>query len=62
MNDAPHLRREDRQAVLDGRGKTAVSGDGEAGHFAEGEVRFYLIDWHQTFLSFFIGVGGYLFV
>jgi len=54
-----HLRHEkDRQTVLDGFGEGAVSRDGEAGHFAQGEMRFYLMDWLQTLLSFFIGVVG----
>jgi hypothetical protein len=52
--------------VVDGSREGAVSRDGEARDFAEGEMRFYLMDWHQTLLSFFIGVVGgggcYLFV
>ena len=39
MNDGRRLRRQDRQAVVDGSGESAVSGDGEARDFAEGEVR-----------------------
>ena len=56
--DGGGLRRQDRQAVVDGSGEGTVSGDGEEGHFAEREMRFYLMDWHQTLLSFFIGVVG----
>jgi len=37
MNDDRFLRRKDRQAVVDGRGQGAVSGDGEEGHFTEEE-------------------------
>ncbi len=37
MNDGRRLRRQDHQAVVDGFGEGAVSGDGEAGDFAEGE-------------------------
>jgi len=44
--------------VVDGLGQGAVSRDGEAGDFTQGEMRFYLMDWHQTLLSFFIGVVG----
>ena len=44
--------------MVDGSGKGSVSRDGKEGDFAEGEMRFYLMDWHQTLLSFFIGVVG----
>ena len=37
MNDGCRLRREDRQAVVDGVGQGTVSGDGEEGAVAEGE-------------------------
>ena len=33
------LRGQDRQAVVDGFGESAVSGDGKEGAVAEGEVR-----------------------
>jgi len=39
MNDGRRLRRQDHQAVVDGFGEGAVSGDGEEGAAAEGEVR-----------------------
>jgi len=39
MNDGGGLRGQDRQAVVDGLGENAVSGDGEEGVVAEGEVR-----------------------
>ena len=38
MNDGGGLRRQDRQAVVDGFGEGAVSGDGEEEDFAEGKV------------------------
>ncbi len=38
MNDSRHLRKKDRQAVVDGSGEGAVSGNGKEGDFAEGEV------------------------
>ncbi len=37
MNDGGGVRRQDRQAVVDGFGQGAVSGDGEEGDFAEKE-------------------------
>ena len=37
MSDGGGLRRQDRQAVVDGFGEGAVSGVGEEGHLAEGE-------------------------
>ncbi len=37
MNDGRRLRRQDRQAVVDGSGQSSVSRDGKAGNFAEGE-------------------------
>ena len=37
INDGFVLRRQDRQAVVDGLGESSVSGDGEEGDFAEGE-------------------------
>jgi len=37
MNDGGGLRRQDRQAVVDGFGQGAVSRDGEEGDLAEGE-------------------------
>ena len=39
MNDGRRLRRQDRQAVVDGFVDGAVSGDGKEGAVAEGEVR-----------------------
>ena len=39
MNDGRGLRGEDRQAVVDGFSQRAVSGDGEEGDFAEGEMK-----------------------
>jgi len=33
------VQKQDRQAVVDGLGESAVSGDGEARDFAEGEVK-----------------------
>ncbi len=44
--------------MVDRSGQGAVSRDGKEGAVAEGEVRFYLMDWYQTLLSFFIGVVG----
>jgi len=38
MKAGCRLRRQDRQAVVDGLGEGTVSRDGEAGDFAEGEV------------------------
>ena len=38
MNDGCRLQRQNRQAVVDGSGQRAVSGDGKAGDFAEGKV------------------------
>ena len=38
MNDGRGLQRQDRQAVVDGFGKNAVSRDGETRDFAEGKV------------------------
>jgi len=38
MNDGRRLRRQDRQAVVDGFFDGAVSGDGEEGDLAQGEV------------------------
>ena len=37
MNDGRCLRTQDRQAVVDGFGESAVSRDGEEGAIAEGE-------------------------
>ncbi len=37
MNDGGGLRRQDRQAVVDGLGQGTVSGNGKAGDLAEGE-------------------------
>jgi len=37
INDGFGLQRQDSQAVVDGFGEGAVSGDGEEGDFAEGE-------------------------
>ena len=37
INDGGSLQGEDRQAVIDGLGQSAVSGDGEEGAVAEGE-------------------------
>jgi len=39
MNDGGRVRRQDRQAVVDGFGESAVSGDGKEGAVAEREVR-----------------------
>jgi len=58
MNAGRRVGRQDRQTVVDGSGEASASRDGKAGHFAQGEMRFYLMDWHQTLLSFFIGVVG----
>ena len=39
MNAGRRVRREDRQAMVDGSGENAFSGDGKEGVVAEGEVR-----------------------
>ena len=44
MDDGRSLRREDRQAVVDGFSQRAVSRDGKEGAFAEGEVT----KWRQA--------------
>ena len=38
MNDGRRLRRQERQAVVDGSQSGTVKGNGEEGDFAEGEV------------------------
>ena len=41
MNDGGGIRRQDRQAVVDGSRQGSVSGDGKEGDVVEGEI----IEW-----------------
>jgi len=49
LNKGGGLRRQDRQAVVDGPREGAVSRDGEEGHFAKGEIKFFrVVLWVRT--------------